>query len=98
MGQAIMRLCSAKNRAQMTRFDLETWTAVLSVYPAAVANHAIVEMMLSPDPFPDLGKVVRLCQVRMAKTGQRTGPGNPEALTVRTIQQIAAALEIEINE
>ena len=93
-----MRLCSAKGRAQMTPFDLETWTAVLSVYPAAVANTAILEIALNADPFPDLGKVVAKCQLKMAERSTQVSQADPSKLSRKVLQQIAAALEIEINE
>jgi len=94
----IMRLCSAKGRAQMTRFDVETWAAVLSVYPAAVANMAMLEIALNADPFPDLGKVVARCQHKMAERSTQVSQSDPTKLSKRVLLQIAAALQIDLSE
>jgi len=93
-----MRLCSAKNRAQMTRFDLETWCAVLSVYPAAVANLSILEIALNSDPFPDLGKVVAKCQMKMAERATQPSQADPAKLSRGRLLDIARALQIQIEE
>ena len=82
----------------MTRFDLETWCAVLSVYPAAVANLSILEIALNSDPFPDLGKVVARCQVKMAERSTQPSQADPAKLSRGRLLDIARALQIQIEE
>lgn len=82
----------------MTRFDVETWAAVLSVYPAAVANMAMLEIALNADQFPDLGKVVARCQVKMAERSTQVSQSDPTKLSKRVLLQIAAALQIDLSE
>jgi hypothetical protein len=98
ISQGIMRLCSAKNRAQMTRYDVETWCAVLSVYPADVVNLSVLEIALNSDPFPDLGKVVARCQAKMAERSQVPTQASPEKLSRRRLVEIARALEIDVGD
>jgi len=93
-----MRLCSAKNRAQMTRYDVETWCAVLSVYPADVVNLSVLEIALNSDPFPDLGKVVSRCQATMAERSQVPSQASPEKLSRRRLVEIARALQIDVGD
>ena len=93
----VMRLCSAKNRAQMTRYDVETWAAVLSVYPADVANLSLLEIALNADPFPDLGKVVARCQIKMAERSTQVTQADPAKLSKRVLLEIAKALQVDIT-
>ena len=82
----------------MTRFDVETWCAVLSVYPASVANLAILEIALNSDPFPDLGKVVARCQAKMAEAAKAPSQADPAKLSRGRLLEIAKALQIQIEE
>ena len=97
IGPMVMRLCSAKNRAQMTRYDVETWAAVLSVYPADVANLSLLEIALNADPFPDLGKVVARCQIKMAERSTQVTQADPAKLSKRVLLEIAKALQVDIT-
>ena len=81
----------------MTRFDVETWCAVLSVYPAAVANLSILEIALNSDPFPDLGKVVAKCQAKMAEQAKVPSQADPAKLSKGRLLEIARALQIQIE-
>ena len=97
IGPALARLCAAKNQAALTLFALETWCAVLSVYPVDVVNTAVLQMALGQDPFPDLGKVVARCQRVMASRSNQVTQADPERLGAGTIKRIAAALRMEIQ-
>ena len=77
---------------------VQTCALPICVYPAAVANTAILEIALNADPFPDLGKVVAKCQLKMAERSTQVSQADPSKLSRKVLQQIAAALEIEINE
>ena len=81
----------------MTRFDLETWCAVLSVYPANIANLSILEIALNADPFPDLGKVVARCQAKMHEQSKTPTQADPSKLSKRRLIEIANALQIPIE-
>lgn len=81
----------------MTRFDVETWCAVLSVYPAAIANLSILEIALNSDPFPDLGKVVAKCQAKAHEQSKLPTQADPSRLSKRKLIEIANALQIPIE-
>jgi hypothetical protein len=81
----------------MTRYDVETWAAVLSVYPADVANLSLLEIALNADPFPDLGKVVVRCQIKMAERSTRVTQADPSKLSKRVLMEIAKALQVDIT-
>lgn len=82
----------------MTRYDVETWCAVLSVYPASVVNMAVLEIALNSDPFPDLGKVVARCQTKMAERSTTPTQASPEKLSRRRLVEIARALQIRVED
>ena len=81
----------------MTRFDVETWCAVLSVYPAAIANLSILEIALNADPFPDLGKVVARCQAKLHEQSKTPTQADPSKLSRSRLMAIAQALQIPIE-
>lgn len=82
----------------MTPYDVETWCAVLSVYPPAVVNMSVLEIALNSDPFPDLGKVVARCQAKMAERSQVPTQASPEKLSRRRLVEIARALQIDVGD
>jgi len=94
---ALARLCAAKNTVMLTPFVLETWAAVLSVFPAAIANLSILEIALNADPFPDLGKVVSRCQAKMQEQSKLPTQADPSRLSRRKLIEIANALQIPIE-
>ncbi len=91
-----------KNQTQFTAHALETWTAVLSVFPVKIVNRAVLRIGLSVDPFPDLGKVVIACQqempARINEYGNSEYAPNRGAskLSTQTLTSVASALQVEI--
>lgn len=86
-----------KERVDMTPFALETWVAVLGQYPVEVVNRAVVQIGLSSDPFPDLGKIVLACEtIRRANAGTTPLDG-VKAISQKMIDAVAAALELDIK-
>lgn len=93
IGNALQRLCSMKNQVQFTPHVLETWLAALSVFPPECVNQAVVEIGLSLDPFPDVGKIaLRADELRRIKAG--TTAQGEKRLGTNTIKQVAEALGI----
>lgn len=87
-----------KNQANFTTHQLETWVASLSIFDHRDVNKSVLELGLSNDPFPDLGKLVLLCD---AKRRQRKGTqlradcnGKPSSSVVASV---AKALQLEIE-
>ena len=62
LGRTLQVLCSLKSQAQFTPHQLATWAAVLGLFPTETVNRAVLQLGLSTDPFPDLGKLVTVCQ------------------------------------
>lgn len=85
-----------KNQVQMTPHQLETWVAVLACYEATVVTRACLEIGLSADPFPDLGKVVTRCEVlRRRKAGTEAQSGIATIGDVM-LRNIASSLGLEV--
>lgn len=85
-----------KNQAEFTPHALETWAAALSVYPSQLVNRAVLEIGLSADPFPDLGKVFSACE-RLRRERAGTVPQDGVCrLSDTTIGAVAQALQLEI--
>jgi hypothetical protein len=51
-----------KRQVEFTPHQLDTWLAILAQFPATTVNKAILQIGLSTDPFPDVGKLALLCQ------------------------------------
>lgn len=84
-----------KNQVQLTTHQLETWIAALSVFEPKVVNRAVLEIGLSVDPFPDLGKIVMRCQ--KIKNEDQYAPGrDSERLTPSVMRQVAKAMGLEV--
>ena len=97
MGEVLQVLCSSKGRAAFTPHQVETWCAVLAVYPANVARLAVLQMALSPDPFPELGKVVARCQIEMSKRSDQVTQSAADKLSHSVLRRMAANLAIQIE-
>ncbi|MEQ9410482.1 MAG: RusA family crossover junction endodeoxyribonuclease [Fuerstiella sp.] len=89
------RLCSMKQRVMLTDHQTETWLAVLSQFPVKAVNRAVLQLGLSADPFPDLGKLVLLCQ-RFATEGQYAPGRDPDRVSDSTMKAMARALRLEV--
>ena len=94
-----MRLCSMKNQVNLTPHQLETWVAVLSCFDDDIVTRVILEIGLSVDPFPDIGKIVTRCEVlrrRRAKLDYGEGRGGPVRIGDGMLKTIASALQLKI--
>lgn len=84
-----------KVRVELTLHQTETWLAVLSVFDPTVVNEAVVKLGLSEDPFPDLGKLVSMCnQIRRQREGLT---GESQGLGTKLTQATADALGLKIQ-
>ncbi len=96
---AIKTLCSMKSQAQFTPHQLATWAAVLSQYEAAIVNEAVLHLGLSPDPFPDLAKLVAACERIRAELNPQVIRGEPSGkLSAALIASSAEALGLSITK
>jgi hypothetical protein len=84
-----------KRQAQFTPHELETWAAALSVFATPVINRAVLTAGLSPDPFPDLSKVILACQA-ICREGQYAPARDPNKIGAVTLEKIAAAMELDV--
>lgn len=92
----IQRLCSMKNNLQFTPHQLETWIAALSVFDPADVTRACLEIGLSEDPFPDLGKLIAKCQgFRRARSNEVFRDEKRVSSTL--VEKIAEAMELNIK-
>jgi hypothetical protein len=97
LAPGLARLSAAKNQVALTPFVMETWCATLSVFPVAVVNRAILEIALSADPFPDLGKLAIRCQQIVWQSATELAPGRDESkLPLSTVRKVARALGVEV--
>ena len=62
LAKALSSLCLMKRQATFTTEEAGCWISVLQMYPPATVNRACVSLGLSVDPFPDLSKVVQMCE------------------------------------
>ena len=69
----------------------------MSVYDNKIVSRAILEQGVSPDPFPDLSKILMRCeQARREKEG--TVPqGGVTRVSDRILRAIAAKMQIEVD-
>ena len=96
---AIKTLCSMKSQAQFTPHQLATWAAVLSQYEAAIVNEAVLHLGLSPDPFPDLSKLVAACERIRAEINPQVVRGEPSGKpSASLIRNAADALGLAITK
>jgi hypothetical protein len=95
---ALERMCSAKMAAEFTRHQSETWCAALGVFPVGVANRALLEIAMSDDPFPNLGKVIMRCQAEMAKRSTVVSQVDTSKPMRSTINAVAKAFEIKLED
>jgi hypothetical protein len=87
-----------KNQVEFTAYALETWVAVLSVFEPYIVNRAVIQLGLGVDPFPDLGKVVMICEeLRRKATGKMPSDGKVK-LADATLNSVAKALQLPIGE
>ena len=94
---ALEDLCSMKNQAQFTPHAASVWMCALSIYDPAHVTQSLLEMGLSPDPFPDLGKVIQKCErKRREAAGTMPKTDGPLTLPPELVGLIAERLELEV--
>ena len=87
-----------KSQSQFTPHQLATWAAVLSQYEAETVNEAVLHLGLSPDPFPDLAKLVAACERIRAEINPQVIRGDPSGkLSKSLIRNAADALGLTIR-
>jgi hypothetical protein len=88
-----------KSQAQFTPHQLDTWARVLSLFPAATINRAAVTIGLSVDPFPDLAKVVAVCQAIEAERNPQVVRGEQATgkPSIAMVNAAAKALGLKIE-
>lgn len=71
--------------------------AVLAQFPAVTTNKAILQLGLSTDPFPDLGKLVLCCQQIEWSQSKDYAPGRDTSkVSSSVISKAAENLQIKI--
>lgn len=96
---ALERLCSSKNTLQLTDHQAETWAAALSLYADKphIVNRAIVELAVSADPFPDLGKLLVKCEV-IRRTIENKLPQDASQVTFKATGLLAKAWGLDVSD
>lgn len=102
LSNTLQRLCALKNQSQFTAFALETWVATLSIFPTEHVNRAILQIALSADPFPDVGKIIAQCQRMRAEAKMASGEYSRSEAdhakpTASTVRAVAEALQLRIE-
>ena len=94
---ALERLCSSKNTVQLTAHAAETWVAALSMYSdrPAIVNQAVIEMAVSEDPFPDLGKLLAKCEF-IRRSQDNTLPQDSSKVKFSGIKALGKAWGLEV--
>ena len=94
---SLTRLCSMKRQVEFTPHQLDTWMAVLAQFPVTTTNRAILQLGLSSDPFPDLGKLVLCCQQIEWSTSKDYAPARDTSkVSSSVISKAAENLQIKI--
>jgi hypothetical protein len=83
---------------EFTMHQTETWCAALSVFPSGVVNRAILEIALSDDPFPNLGKVIARCQLEITKRSTAVSQADHSKPFRSTVNAVAAAFQIDLTD
>lgn len=86
-----------KNQVKLTAHQLETWVAVLACYEPTIVTRACLEIGLSDDPFPDLGKLTLRCEtLRRRKAGAEASDGKVR-IGDGMLKKIADSLNLKID-
>ena|GEM_PF-1494016 len=97
LSEPLQRLCSMKNQMQLTAHQLETWVGVLSCYETEVVTRSCLEIGLSEDPFPDLGKVVARCERHRRTRAGITASTDKVSIGEGMLKRIADSLSLTIG-
>lgn len=85
-----------KTQMELTPHQLETWVAVLSCYPVTIVNRACLEIGLSEDPFPDLGKLTMKCETLRRNASGMVSTDGRARIGDSTLAAIATSLGLKI--
>lgn len=87
-----------KSQAQFTPHKIETWQAALCTFDHRDVNLAILQIGLSADPFPDLGKLMIRCEtMRRERLGNMPQDG-VKILAASTIRKVAETMQLDLPE
>ena len=94
---ALGHLCLMKRQATFTTEEAACWISVLQMYPPTTVNRACVALGLSVDPFPDLSKVVAMCEhIEAEKNPQVVRGTRGDKPSTSMVENAARALGLEI--
>ena len=86
-----------KNEAQLTPHILETWIAALSIFDPRDVRKSCIELGLSTDPFPDVGKLVMRCDhLRRERLGTQLRTDSNGRPSASVVADVAQAMGLEI--
>lgn len=91
-----MRLCSMKTQVELTPHQMETWVRVLSCFDSDIVTRVVLEIGLSEDPFPDLGKIVQRCEVLRRRRENVEARTDKVQLGDKMLRLIAESLQLKI--
>jgi hypothetical protein len=85
-----------KNQVNLTAHQLETWIAVLSCYEPEIVTRAILEIGLSEDPFPDLGKILSRSELLRRRKSGTESKTETKIIGEKMLHLIADSLQLRI--
>ena len=68
-----------KRQATFSKEEADCWFTILAMFPTETVNRAVLQLGLSTNPFPDLGKLVAACQVIEAEKNPQAVRGESSA-------------------
>ena len=77
--RALAHLCLMKRQATFSKEEADCWVTILAMFPTETVNRAMLQLGLSTDPFPDLGKLVAACQAIEAERNPQVVRGETSA-------------------
>lgn len=88
---------SSKRTLELTHHQLDTWVSALAIYKdrPKIVNRAILTLATSDDPFPDLGKLLTLCE-RLRRETDKVQTQDVEKTKFTKITELAAMWEIDV--
>lgn len=93
----LKRLVSSKRTLELTHHQLDTWVSALAIYKdrPKIVNRAILTLATSDDPFPDLGKLLTLCE-RLRREIDNVQTHDIEKTKFKRIEELARMWEIDV--
>ena len=98
LAKALSSLCLMKRQATFTTEEAGCWISILRMYPTKTVNRACMKLGLSPlEPFPDLSKVVAVCEQIEAERNPTVSRGaTTNQPSMRLVEDAARALGLEV--